>query len=121
MATQNNMEAEPKTILESVKAYIGDAFDDSFDDTIAMSLDGYLAALNMVGAGKVVSVNLNREVTWDDFFEEVTEDGNKALCIQYVNIRTKLEFDPPQPSAMTAMSAQADMFIWYAKLAFDKT
>jgi hypothetical protein len=121
LATQETIETEPKTILESVKAYISDAFDDSFDDTIAMALDGYLADLNMIGAGKLISVNLDRSLTWDDFFVGSPEDANKALCIQYVNIRTKIEFDPPQPSALSAMSAQADKFLWYARLAFDKT
>lgn len=121
MATQEATEQTKKTILQSVKDYIGDVYDESFDEQLAQSIDGYLADLNVIGAGNKISIAFgNRDATWEDFFEGDTSGGNQNFCIAYVNLRAKVEFDPPQPSSLSSMQAQAERFFWYARLEFDK-
>ena len=115
-----NESTESKTILETVKEFLGDVYDTSFDAELLGHIGGYLANLNQVGVGKQLSMlTKDKDATWEQFFDG--QDGNKDFAVLYVNYKTKIAFDPPQPVTLAAMTEAAKEALWRAELSFDKS
>jgi len=106
-------------ILDDVKNFIGTIYDDSFDTQLCITINGYLHELNQINAGKTLDLMSAPESTWDDFFD--LQVGNRSEAIKFVCYRTKLDFDPPLPATINAMTSAANEAYWRARLEFDNT
>lgn len=82
-------------ILDSIKKYVETAFleDDSFDDTLLLSINGYVATL-----GQLCNLNptfIDKNTTYDDIFRG-SNPSLESLCKMYLATKVRLDFDPPQ-------------------------
>ena len=107
------------SILDSVKSYLGIMSDDTaFDTDILMSINAVMFALNQLGAGPsepVVVEDATQE--WIEYFEE----RMVGVIRQYVNMRTKMLFDPPTSSQlMEALKNAIDECEWRILADVDK-
>lgn len=116
--------ADKVQILSSIKKAIGlsDTVEDTdvtFDNDLIPIIDGQLSVLYANGIGnKSKRLYLDKNLTWDDFFDNIENDRGSA--IQYVVLNTKLLFDPPLPATIKAMEESAKKSLYYARLEFDK-
>lgn len=106
------MAEEYTGILESVKKWIGPSVEyDYFDSDLLMHINSYFAVMNQCGIGPSAGFTVDETSTWEDF---LPEGGNVlAMAKQYVQIRTRLTFDPPSSSSiLDILKKNADEMEW---------
>lgn len=91
------MAEEYEGILESVKKWIGPSVEyDYFDSDLLMHINSYFAVMSQCGIGPSDGFTVDETSKWDEF---LPEGGNVlAMAKQYVQLRTRLTFDPPTSS-----------------------
>lgn len=86
------------SILTTIKKLLGIAdMDESFDTDIIVHINTFLRRLNQLGVGKRRFRVLDKGSKWSDFLGDDQETFDQVK--DYVYIRTKLIFDPPQNSS----------------------
>ena len=86
------------TILTTIKKLLGIAdMDESFDTDIIVHINTFLRRLNQLGVGKRRFRVLDKGSKWSDFLGDDQETFDQVK--EYVYIRAKLIFDPPQNSS----------------------
>lgn len=97
----------PNTMFDDIKVMCGIARENKdFDAQIRIYANGALSTLWQLGtfSGKLYSIADNSE--WDDL---ETDPELQAAVKEYICLRTKLTFDPPQSSSLeTAMTSRMD-------------
>lgn len=86
-----------ESVLTSVKKMIGiTEEDESFDLDLLIHINSVFGILTQIGAGPVKGfVIKDKSAKWTDFIPE----GSKLEFVKsYVELKTKLIFDPPQSS-----------------------
>lgn len=90
------MAEEYTGILESVKKWIGPSVDyDYFDSDLLMHINSYFAVMSQCGIGPTNGFTVDENSKWDDF---VSSGPIQSMAKQYVQLRTRLTFDPPSSS-----------------------
>lgn len=96
-------------ILKDVKQYIGlnpDVSDETMDTSITMFINSAIDDLARIGVGQYGAFALeSRTETWNDYLGE-TYISLLSSIKPYVSIYTKLHFDTPQGSLLTALEEQ---------------
>lgn len=84
------------SILEDVKTFVVDDWNDAYDRELIMDINLALMSLNQLGVGpKEGFIVRDASATWDDFFGERSDLG----AIQaYVGLKVRMLFDPPTSS-----------------------
>lgn len=99
-----------ESILNNVKSYLGISEDeDAFDTDILMAINAVMMVLFQYGVGPSDSPFIVEDdsVTWEDFLDGQPIGGIR----QYVNMRTRLLFDPPANNQlMGALKEQIEEF-----------
>lgn len=88
------------SILNTVKSFIGIPNESTdFDSDIIIFINMSLFALYQFGVGPTMPyIVIDSQNTWDEFLKDTGSNFNS--CKAYVNLRTKLLFDPPQSQAV---------------------
>ena len=85
------------SVLNTTKKLLGlDADDDSFDSDICIGINSAILTLSQLGLeGKEGFIVTSDEQEWSDYLND-----NKLLPMvqQYIHLKTKMSFDPPQNS-----------------------
>ena len=85
------------SVLNTIKKLLGlDADDDSFDSDICIGINSAILTLSQLGLeGKEGFIVTSDEQEWSDYL-----DDNSLLPMvqQYIHLKTKMSFDPPQNS-----------------------
>ena len=85
------------SVLNTIKKLLGiDADDDSFDSDICIGINSAILTLSQLGLeGKEGFIVTSDEQEWSDYLND-----NKILPMvqQYIHLKTKMSFDPPQNS-----------------------
>lgn len=90
------MADEYEGILESVKKWIGPSVEyDYFDSDILMHINSYFAVMTQCGIGPSEGFIVSSDSTWNEF---LSDGPVLAMAKQYVQLRTRLTFDPPSSS-----------------------
>lgn len=89
----------PDSILDSVKEQLGLIEVDEFDSSIIMCINGAISTLSQIGVGPSEGfVIIDKENTYEEYL------GKDHPAISQVKLylfyKTKLEFDPPQSTAV---------------------
>lgn len=105
------------SILDSIKSKLGTDYDE-YNDDIIMEINSALAVLTEAGVGpKSGFVITSNEETWDQF---VAEKIAQSLVKQYVWIRCKMSFDPPNNSfVLESLKDQEQEIIWRINVRVD--
>ena len=85
------------SVLNTTKKLLGlDADDDSFDSDICIGINSAILILSQLGLeGKEGFIVTNEEQKWSDYLD----DNNLLPMVQqYIHLKTKMSFDPPQNS-----------------------
>lgn len=102
------------SILLSVKkiGFLGASYT-AFDDNITMFINSMLQILYQNGIGKNGFRVTSEADTWTDFLGEEQASELQAMATEYVGIRVRLVFDPPQSSALyQALKEEARELEW---------
>lgn len=87
------------SVLNTIKKLLGlDADDDSFDSDICVGINSAILTLSQLGLeGKEGFIVTSNEQEWSDYLND-----NKLLSMaqQYIYLKTKMSFDPPQNSVV---------------------
>lgn len=85
------------SVLNTTKKLLGlDADDDSFDSDICIGINSAILTLSQLGLeGKEGFIVTDDTQKWSDYLND-----NKLLPMvqQYIHLKTKMSFDPPQNS-----------------------
>ena len=85
------------SVLNTIKKLLGlDADDDSFDSDICIGINSAILTLGQLGLGGTEGfIVTSDEQEWSDYLND-----NKLLPMvqQYIHLKTKMSFDPPQNS-----------------------
>ena len=108
------------SILNSVKASIGvNPDDDVFDQELIMLINTVLMTLQQIGVGpqdELFHIEDDSK-TWSDYLEEPTE---LPMVKNYIAIRVRLIFDPPQSSSLDqALRQEIAEYEWRMNLKVD--
>lgn len=96
------------SILTSVKKVLGMTEDyEAFDQDIIMAINNELAVLSQLGIGSDEAFYIeDKTAEWSDFVQDSVLAG---IVPQYVAIKVRLTFDPPQSSfVLQALKDQAE-------------
>ena len=106
------MEVDNNSILTSVKKAIGGLYecDEDFDSDIIMFINSELAELNQLGVGPEEGFAIeDKTALWTDFIT----DKRLNFVQQYVTLKVKMIFDPPQNSfVMDALNRKCEELKW---------
>ena len=101
-----------ESILNSVKLFIGISEEETnFDTDIIITINSIFSILRQLGVGptKTFSIVDDKQI-WNDFLED-DEDFSEVKT--YVQLKTKLIFDPPTNSnILTAMKEEIKEIEW---------
>lgn len=106
-----------ESILSSVKRNLGITDEYKFfDDDLIIHINSALSILTQVGVGPEVGFAITDENSkWTDF---MGSDKRLDMCQQFVYLRVKSIFDPPQTAAiLEAYKQAADELIWRIEVA----
>lgn len=108
------------SILNSIKIAIGlSVEDDAFDQELLMLINSVLMTLQQIGVGpqdELFHIEDNSK-TWSDYLDEPTE---LPMVKNYVAIRVRLIFDPPQSSSLDqALRQEIAEYEWRMNLKVD--
>jgi len=86
-----------KSILKSIKKVVGVSPDyDVFDEDILMAINTSFSTLNQLGIGPEGGFSIEDETpTWSDY---IGGDPNYNSIKTYIQLKTRLLFDPPANS-----------------------
>ena len=86
------------TILSDIKKVIGaEDFDDEFDVDILIYINGELSKLCQVAILNDSAIPIDKDTEW----KKLSDDRKLLNLIRnYLSIKTKLEFDPPESSVV---------------------
>lgn len=103
------------------KSVIGIEDNKEFDDELIPHINSALSKLNQNGVGNFIFVT-GEEQTWEQFKNKDQVEGNKyfQMVPLYVNISTKILFDPPPPSSVEYHSKSADELLWRLNVAYEE-
>lgn len=88
------------SILETIRPLVGvEPTDSSFDDELIPSINSALSVLAQLGVGPVGGVMITG--TNEDWSQVIT-DPSLEFVKTFVQLKTRLIFDPPQSSAVIA-------------------
>lgn len=110
------------SILKSIKHNIGPTGEYThFDPNIIMEINTAFMFLNQLGIGPEEGFRIKDETeTWDEFIPE--DDLRFEGVKTYVELRTKLIFDPPtNATVLASMERTIDQLEWRLKLAAEST
>lgn len=94
------------SILTSIKKLLGIAEEyEHFDIDIIIHINTFLARLNQLGVGASNFRIQDKTAIWHDFLGD--EEDKFKQAVDYVYIRTKLLFDPPQSGAANEAMKEA--------------
>lgn len=93
-------------ILDTTKKLIGiDPTIDVYDFDILSAINMSIANLRQIGAGPVEGILVDKDSTWT----EVTDDELVLpFVITYIQLNTKLIFDPPSGAALESLKNVKD-------------
>lgn len=101
------------TVLNDLKDVLNVAQEDSgFDSELLTDINGAVAAFSQVGTLKSPVPIVEKGTTWDALFDTASDNETKMLLRQYVYLKTKVLFDPPQPTTLSAMNEAAKELLW---------
>lgn len=106
-----------ESILTSVKKLLGISEEyKHFDSDIIMHINSVLAVLTQLGVGPHEGFAIHdASSVWNDF---VPNDSRLNFIKSYVNLKTKLLFDPPLSSAvLESLNRAASEFEWRIQVA----
>lgn len=88
------------SVLNDVKKYIGFEADYTvYDKDLIMLINSGFAELAQIGYGPIMGVKItSADETWDGLFQD--ETNQLELVKEYINLRTRNLFDPPQSTAV---------------------
>lgn len=101
-----------ESILNSIKELLGVSSNyTAFDSEIKMGINSSLATLHQLGVGPDEGFFIEDDTeVWSDFIDDSTL---QKLCKQYVQLKTRLFFDPPTNSTMTEIiTKNVDELVW---------
>lgn len=94
------MDDEPITILQTVKDMIGPSIDyDVFNHQILVHINSFFEVLTQCGVGPADGFRVDETTTWDGFISEGVTPKLFEMAKDYIQIRTRLVFDPPISSS----------------------
>lgn len=86
------------SILDSIKSYLGVCYDE-YDKDLIMFINSAFATLAIAGSGPNAGfVITDSTQKWSDY---ITDDIALPLVKQYIQLKVKLLFDPPNNSFVT--------------------
>lgn len=93
------------SILNDIKHQLGLLpSDNAFDIDIVININSALANLTQLGVGPVQGFEITGdEEQWEEF---TGGDARLNAVKSYVYLKTRLVFDPPQPSAISSFERQ---------------
>ena len=108
-----------ESVLLSMMGRLGLSEDDvEYGEDVLQGINGAIVALTQVGVGPPKGFRVTDETaTWSDF------TGNIFLLDvvkDYVYLKTKLVFDPPNGGALEAYNKVADEALWRCKLTVEQ-
>ena len=110
-----------ESILTSTKKILGMEEDYTFFDLdIIMHINAALSTLTQLGVGPAAGFMIeDKTATWDAF---IGSDPRLNAVKQYVFLRVKYVFDPPQSGyAVTAMKEQIEEHAWRLNVQMEET
>jgi hypothetical protein len=114
------MEVDSNSILTSVKKAIGGIYecDEDFDSDIIMFINSEFAELCQLGVGPEEGFEIEDKTSkWTDFIS----DKRLNFVQQYITIKVKMVFDPPQSSfVMDALNKKAEELKWRLNVAAEQ-
>lgn len=111
-----------KSILEDIRESVGlDLTTNDFDTELLMHINVAISKLNQNGVGRFLVVKDDLS-TWEDLMDPEQTWGNPHFYMipLFINLSTKIIFDPPPPSAVQYYSDNADQLLWRLKIAYEK-
>lgn len=112
---------EDSSILEDVRAFVlGDRENSEFDDEIVVHINLALVTLNQNGIGNNIVVK-DTTSKWEDFKNPLQPIGNLSFHMipGYVNLSTKIIFDPPPPSNAEYYSKVIGELLWRLRTMYE--
>lgn len=108
------------SILNSIKIAIGlSVEDDAFDQELLMLINSVLMTLQQIGVGpqdELFHIE-DSSKTWSDYLDEPVE---LPMVKNYIAIRVRLIFDPPQSSSLDqALRQEIAEYEWRMNLKVD--
>jgi hypothetical protein len=98
---------EDMTILETVKDMIGPSIDyDVFDKTLLIHINSFFEVLTQCGIGPEDGFKVDENTTWDDFITTGVTNKLFDMAKDYIQICTRLVFDPPTSSTAVDILTQ---------------
>lgn len=114
------METDSKSILTSVKKAIGGIYecDEDFDSDIIMFINSEFAELCQLGVGPEEGFAIeDKTAKWEDFID----DKRLNFVQQYITLKVKIVFDPPQSSfVLDALSKKTEELKWRLNVAAEQ-
>lgn len=110
-----------KSVLRNVKETLGlDPDTSHFDVELLLYINSAIVKLNQNGVGKNTIIE-DESTKWLDIQDPDQAEGNKTFSMVplYVNLSTKIIFDPPPPSMVDYYSKQMDELLWRLKVAYE--
>ena len=110
-----------ESILTSVKKSLGITEEyEHFDDAIIININSVLAILTQLGVGPRTGFRIyNKDAVWSDFLQT---DTRLDMVKDFVNLRVKLLFDPPQNASLANVHETfAKELVWRIMIAADQT
>jgi len=111
-----------KSILKDIRQAVGLSSDTTdFDADLLMHINSAIGKLNQNGIGKFLLVT-DDEAIWNDMLDPTQTAGNQyvGLIPLYVELSTKLLFDPPPPSSVQYHASNIDQLLWRLKIAYEE-
>lgn len=111
-----------KSILQDIRVAVGLTSDCAdFDTDLLMHINGAIGKLNQNGVGKFLVVE-NEEQKWVDLQNPLQTAGNLyfQMIPSFIQLSTKLLFDPPPPSSVQYYASNADQILWRLKVAYEE-
>lgn len=113
---------EASSILKDIRRSVGLAEDSvDFDTDLVMLINASLGILHQNGIGLPLMV-VDELDTWGDFKNPDQVEGNVffQLVPLFVQLNTKILFDPPPPSAVQHFSTTIDQLLYRLKAAYEE-
>jgi hypothetical protein len=86
-----------------------------------MHINSAISKLNQNGVGKFLIVEDEMQ-TWIDLQNPLQTAGNQyfQMIPSFIQLSTKLLFDPPPPSSVQYYASNADQILWRLKIAYEE-
>lgn len=87
--------------------------DDGFDAELLTDINSSMAAFSQVGTIAPIQL-IDADTDWDTVLspDDKKKNETSVLLKQYVYLKTKVLFDPPQPTTLSAMNEAAKELLW---------